>query len=238
MKSDYHVHSSYSKDADSDATFLKYIEKAKEIGIEKIVFTDHHDIDPAHPLFRESIDFDQYFLDFYNVRKSTSFDMVLGVEVGYQMHVEEELKQFLNKYPFEYIVLSVHYIEQKDLYTQEYFNGKTQEEAYRIYFETCLNAIKNTKHFDTFGHLDYISRYSPFPDYDYCEFKDIIDQILIELIKRNKNLEVNTSGYKTDNRTYPKKEVIDRYLELGGSNLVYGSDAHRVSELGPIVKDN
>jgi len=62
---------------------------------------------------------------------------------------------------------------------------------------------------------DYITRYSPFGDYEYEEYKSIIDEILIILIQKNKTLEINTSGFKTEGRTYPKKEVIKRYIELG-----------------------
>lgn len=229
---DSHVHTNFSKDADKEATFLNYVERAKEIGITEIIFTDHHDIDPAHPLFEIPIDFEEYIKEFNRVKTISNFDMKLGVEVGYQKHTSKELNSFLRKYPFEYIVLSIHYIEKKDLYTQEFFKGKTEREAYTIYFKTCLEAIKNTKYFTAFGHLDYITRYSPFKEYEYKDYKGIIDKILIELINRDKYLEINTSGMKSDNRTYPKQEVIDRYIELGGRNLVYGSDAHNVSDLG------
>lgn len=235
MNKDYHVHTNYSKDASIEATFQNYIEEAKKKGIETIAFTDHHDIDPAHPLFATPIDYDIYIKDFNKVRDATKFNMILGVEVGYQSHTIKELDEFLDKYPFEYVIMSVHYIEKKDLYTKEFFEGKTKFEAYQIYFETCLAAIQSTNKFDTFGHMDYITRYSPFGDYDYINHKVIIDQILKELIKKGKNLEINTSGYKTENRQYPKKEVVRRYIELGGDKLVYGSDAHCVKELGPIV---
>jgi histidinol-phosphatase (PHP family) len=229
---DAHVHTNYSPDASRDATFKTYITKAKEIGIKEIIFTDHHDIDAIHPLFENPIDYDEYIKEFKKVKKETNFSMILGVEVGYQSHTTRELEQFLDRYPFEYVILSVHYIEKKDLYTQEYFQNKTKEESYITYFKTCLEAIENTKSFDTFGHLDYITRYSPYGDYSFLEYQEYIDPILKALIKKNINLEINTSGYKTENRSYPKQEVINRYIELGGKNIIYGSDAHSVEELG------
>ena len=51
------------------------------------------------------------------------------------------------------------------------------------------------------------------------------------LIQKNKALEVNTSGFVTENRAYPKDEVIHRYLSLGGTKFTYGSDAHKVDDL-------
>jgi histidinol-phosphatase (PHP family) len=228
---DCHVHTNYSPDADLDATFENYIKRAKEIGINRIYFTDHLDLDPGHPLFETPIQYDNYIEAFKKAKQKTKFDMRLGIEIGYQKHTIDDTMTIINNYPFEYIILSIHYIHKEDFYTKEYFLNKTKEEAYRTYFETCLEAIETTPKFDTFGHLDYITRYSPYGDYDYATYQDIIDQILTTLIQKGKNLEINTSGLYTEGRTYPKQEVIERYIALGGKNIVLSSDAHRPTEL-------
>ena len=134
--------------------------------------------------------------------------------------------ELIQKYPFEYVILSVHYIDKQDLYTRDFFQEKSKKEAYQRYFEVCLEAINNTPIFDAFGHLDYITRYSEFGDYEYLEYKDIIDEILLQLIQKDKYLEINTSGFVTEKRQYPSNHIIQRYLELGGTNLIVGSDAH------------
>jgi histidinol-phosphatase (PHP family) len=232
LRNDSHIHTHYSKDADPSATFSAYIKKAQALGLTSLTFTDHHDIDPAHPLFKDPIDFNAYYQEFLKVQATSPLPIYFGVEVGYQVHVKDELKTFLKTYPFDHVILSIHYLEKKDLYTQVYFQGKTKKEAYQLYFETCLQAIQDIDDFDTFGHFDYIPRYAPFGDYDYAEFTTIIDQVLRLLIKKDKALEINTSGFVTEGRAYPKKEVIERYLALGGTKFTYGSDAHRVEELG------
>jgi len=229
---DHHIHTHFSPDADPKATFERYIHEAKKRGFQSITFTDHHDIDAAHPLFQTHINFDTYFKIGLDVQSKADINVRLGVEVGYQTHTKEALKTFLTSYPFEYVILSIHYIEKKDLYTGEYFIGKTMHEAYQTYFDMCLEAIEAMDNFDTFGHLDYISRYAPYDDYDYDMFKETIDNILLALIKKNKYLEINTSGFVTEHRMYPKIEVVNRYIELGGTLLTVGSDSHQVSELG------
>lgn len=231
-KMDYHIHSNFSKDASKEATFEAYIKAAKEKKIEKIAFTDHVDFDAVHPLFKENIDYDEYMRAFNQIKEDKDISVALGVEIGYQSHTIQQNKHFLKKYPFEFVILSIHYLEKKDLYTGEYFQGKTKEEAYNIYFDTCLEAIENMDQFTVFGHLDYISRYSPFGDVVYSEFKEKIDVILRALINKNKGIEINTSGYRYEGRTYPSQEVINRYKELGGTIITYGSDAHCVEELG------
>lgn len=234
---DSHIHTHYSPDADKNATFDAYIKQAQELGLSELTFTDHVDIDAVHPLFHTPIDYDAYLTDFQNVQASSPVPIKLGVEIGYQSHVVNEINLFLTKYPFTFVILSVHYLEKKDLYTQEYFTGKTKQEAYQIYFETVLDAVNTIDDFDVIGHLDYIPRYSPFGDYEYEEYKDIIDQILHTIIAKKKGIELNASGYQTEGRFYPKLEVVKRYLELGGTNITFGSDAHRPEELGRHFND-
>jgi len=229
---DSHVHTNFSQDANPNASFQAYIDEAQRKGITQITFTDHIDFDAAHPLFQTPINYDEYIASFNEVKQHTTFDMKLGVEIGYQSHTKDRINQFLTQYPFEFVILSVHYVEKKDLYTKEYFQGKTKKEAYDTYFKLCLEAINNTPNFTVFGHLDYISRYSPFGDYEYQDYKEIIDEILQALINRNKGIEINTSGLKHEGRTYPCTQVINRYKELGGTILSYGSDAHNITELG------
>jgi len=232
LNQDYHIHTNFSPDADQNATFEKYIAAATTKGITQIAFTDHVDFDAQHALFNIPIDYDQYIAAFNKAKKDAPIDIKLGVEIGYQSHTVKLNNDFLEKYPFEFVILSIHYLEKKDLYTGEYFQGKTKEEAYNIYFQTCLEAIENTPNFTVFGHLDYISRYSPFGDFEYQDYQEIIDKVLTALISRNKGIEINTSGYKHEGRTYPSKSIINRYKELGGTIVSYGSDSHTITELG------
>ena len=63
----------------------------------------------------------------------------------------------------------------------------------------------------------------------YSEFGDVLDEILKEIILRDKCLEINTSAKGTGHITVPDLEIIERYLSLGGKNFSLGSDAHSVS---------
>lgn len=237
FKSDSHIHTNYSPDAEKSATFDAYIKQAQNVGLEELTFTDHVDIDAVHPLFHTPIDYDQYVKELQSVKSTSPIPIKLGVEIGYQSHVVEDINSFLSKYPFEFVILSIHYLEKKDLYTQEYFEKKTKREAYQTYFETVLDAVETIDQFDVVGHLDYIPRYSPFGDYEYEDYKDIIDQILLAIIAKGKGIELNASGYKTEGRFYPRIEVVKRYLELGGTTITLGSDAHRPEELGRYFKE-
>jgi histidinol-phosphatase (PHP family) len=229
---DAHVHTSFSPDADPKAMFLSYVERAKAIGLKSIVFTDHVDFDAKHPLFKDMIDYDDYIKAFNEAKQASSIPIYLGVEVGYQSQVKDQINAFLAQYPFEFVILSVHYVKEQDLYTQAFFKKRTKEEAYALYFDQVLDAIQEIKQFDVIGHLDYITRYSPFGMYRHTSYQTKIDTILSALIDRNKGIEINTSGFATEDRMYPTKQIVDRFIELGGSKITIGSDAHQVSELG------
>lgn len=228
---DNHVHTYYSPDADPKATFWAYVQQALLLGLTEITFTDHVDFDAAHPLFHNMIDYDSYIEEFNAVKQISPIPIRLGVEIGYQEHMKDTINQFLETYSFDYVILSIHYIDKKDLYTGEFFQQKTKEEAYRKYFETCIKAVRDIPHFDAFGHLDYITRYSQMGDYEYQEYHELIDELLKNIISQNKGIEINTSGLSYENRQYPKTSVINRYIQLGGTKLYMGSDAHDVQSL-------
>lgn len=234
---DSHIHTNYSPDADKTATFKAYINKAIELGLTEITFTDHVDFDAVHPLFHEMIDYDEYIKEFEIVKKDSPIQIKLGVEIGYQKHMKDKINTFLKKYSFDYVILSIHYIDKKDLYTQEFFKGKTKKEAYKKYFDTCIDAINDISLFDAFGHLDYITRYSGLGGYSYLDYKDQIDSILRLLISKGKTIEINTSGFRYEDRTYPNPVIIQRFLELGGTSIKLGSDAHNVNDLAHKFND-
>lgn len=229
---DNHIHTYYSPDADPKATFEAYIQQAIQLGLTEITFTDHVDFDAAHPLFHNMIQYEAYIEEFNAVKQNALIPIHLGVEIGYQEHMKDTINQFLETYSFDYVILSIHYIDKKDLYTGEFFQQKTKEEAYTKYFETCINAVLDIPYFDAFGHLDYITRYSQMGDYEYQEYRELIDELLQSIISQNKGIEINTSGLSYENRLYPKPAIINRFLELGGTKIYMGSDAHNVQSLG------
>ena len=61
---------------------------------------------------------------------------------------------------------------------------------------------------------------------------EILDKILISLIKSGKGLEINTSGFRYGlNAAHPNIEILSRYKKLGGSIITLGSDAHICTDL-------
>lgn len=118
---------------------------------------------------------------------------------------------------------------------KSFFEDYTRREAYLRYFREVLENIKRYNQFDVYGHLDYVVRYGGYDSkqIEYHEFQEILDEILINLIKKDKGLEVNTSGiYKYGLvNPHPNIEILKRYKELGGKIITLGSDAHKAEDL-------
>ena len=103
------------------------------------------------------------------------------------------------------------------------------------YFETIYKLCEWNK-FDSLAHLTYPLRYITGKykiDVDLSRFKEIIDEILALLIKNEKALEINTSGYFNELKDIlPNAEIVKRYKELGGNYITIGSDSHFCDKIG------
>jgi len=95
----------------------------------------------------------------------------------------------------------------------------------------CIEAFKTMDNFDTISHLESIGRYEPCSNNDMLEHANTFDKILKRLILKNKNLEINTSGYLSQNLSYLFQDFLKSYHQLGGCKLVIGSNAHRVDAI-------
>lgn len=226
---DTHMHTHFS--GDSDANSLEMIRSARNKGLSGICFTDHLDIDyPENPeLFL--VDLSAYFQELHSLQaKSYDLPVLIGLELGLQPHLAQELSSLPALHPFDFIIGSSHVVHHQDPYYSEFYIGKTEDEAYREYFESILENLAVFDCFDVYGHIDYIVRYGPNTNthYTYEKFSDIIDEILSILIAKGKGIEINTAGFKYGlGHPHPTEKVLKRYRDLGGEIITVGSDAHK-----------
>jgi len=232
---DMHMHSCFS--SDSEAQPEKMIQKAKEIGLTGIYFTDHMDYDYSKTEDIFTFDVKKYF-EALTPLKSNYDDhlkICIGLELGLQPHLAKRHQTLLTAHPFDFVIGSSHLVNGEDPYYKEYFENKAEDDAYLDYFISIKENILAFDGFDVYGHLDYIVRYGPNKNkyYSYFKFKDIIDEILKLLIERGKGIEINTGGFKYGlAHPNPTQDIIKRYKELGGEIITIGSDAHTPEHIG------
>ncbi|MCI7768069.1 MAG: histidinol-phosphatase HisJ family protein [Oscillospiraceae bacterium] len=233
MYADCHLHTRFSGDSDTPPT--EQIEKAISLGMKRICITDHDDHDVVSDI-DFNLDFPVYFKELSELREKYKdrIEISIGVEMGLQSHISGYLEELSEKYPFDYIIGSVHFVDGLDPYYDEYFDTH-RDNAYERFFEVTHNRIKKISCFDSLGHLDYIVRYGQKHglSYSYGEFADYIDPILKVLIEKGKALECNTGALARGmTEPNPCREIFRRYKELGGELITLGSDAHSPESVG------
>lgn len=226
---DQHMHCNFS--GDSDALPEDMIKAGIAHGLSGICFTDHLDYDyPEEPnIFL--LDFDNYFKVLSDLREkyTDKISVNIGIELGLQTQAAGQNLAVAEKYPFDFIIGSSHVVNHMDPYYPEFFAGRDEDAAYMEYFESVLENINSGVDFDVYGHIDYVVRYGPNKNafYTYEKFKDIIDEILTQLISKGKGIEVNTGGFKYGlGHPNPTENIIKRYRELDGEIITMGADAH------------
>ena len=241
---DCHVHTNMSHDGKS--TLQEYITAAKEKGIDEITITNHYDIYDGINTSLRTLDVDKDISEYKKFRDSEQVKINYGLEIGLQPYenIYRQIKYMVDHHDesIDFIIGSSHITRRKDMAMDPSFfmdnNGQKLEmkKAFLNYFkEVLLNIKKYNNEFDVYGHLDYVIRYGGYNinSLDYKEFKEILDEILVNLIRKDKGLEINTSGFRYGlNNPHPNIEILKRFKELGGYIVTMGSDAHRAEDLG------
>lgn len=239
IKADYHLHSHFS--GDSDASMEAMILKAIELGLTQICFTEHMDFDypstaQTPPGFFE-VNTDSYLFDLlrYREKYADKIRLCFGIELGMQPHLAHDNARYVAAYDFDFVIASTHVVGRADPYYPSYFEGRSDEEAYRSYFEETLVNMSSFADYDIYGHIDYVIRYGRTKDADYCyeKYQDLFDRMIELLLSRQKGIEINTAGLRKGLREpNPCAEFLRRYRKKGGEIITVGSDAHNPADLG------
>lgn len=250
MFADYHVHTEFSDD--SIYPMEDVIKDTIRMGMDEICFTDHVDYgikvdwdSGQEILYRDgepmaNVDYPVYAERIAVMKKKyqNQIAIKMGLEFGMQSHTIPQFETLYNRYPFDFIILSVHQVEDKEFWTQDFQRGRTQKEYNERYYEELLRLVKGYQHYSVLGHMDLIVRYDEMGVYPFDNIKPYVEEILKEVIRNGKGIEVNTSSYRyglTD--TTPSKEILRLYKKLGGKILTLGSDSHKPEHLGACMEE-
>ena len=226
---DYHMHTRVSFDG-SD-TGLAMAQAAKEQGLTEICFTDHIDYTPEMDMVFDTA---VYNAEYDNL-EVPGLLIRRGMEFGLTPDNPDQLKKDLSRRHFDFVLGSVHLVDGMDVYLQPYWEGKRYAEAIRLYLETTLAAVRVHEDYDVLGHLTFISKARANPRQEllrYEDHKSIMDEIMRELVRRDKGMELNTSGIDRCGGPLPTLDYFQRFRDLGGRIVTVGSDAHDVTRAG------
>lgn len=257
MLADYHVHTCYSDD--SDYPMEEVVRDAIRLGLDEICFTDHVDYGvkrdwddlrgilyrpggPGEPenIALANVDYPRYAAEIQRLREKYAdrISIKMGLEFGMQQHTIPQYETLFARFPFDFIILSVHQVDDQEFWTQDFQRGKSQDEYNLRYYEEILALVQRYHNYSALGHLDLISRYDKQGVYPFENVKPIITEILKQVIADGKGIEVNTSSHRYRLRDLtPSREILRLYQSLGGTILTIGSDSHKREHLGAYMME-
>ena len=250
MFADYHVHTEFSDD--SIYPMEDVIRDAVKMGMDEICITDHVDYgvkvdwdSGKEILYRNgeplaNVDYPAYMEKIRDLKEQYDGRIRIrtGMEFGVQMHTIPQYEELFARYPFDFIILSVHQVENKEFWTQDFQRGRSQKEYNERYYEEMLELVKNYKNYSVLGHMDLIKRYDEEGIYPFEKLRPVVEEILKIVIADGKGIEINTSSHRYGlDGTMPSEEILRLYRKLGGHIITIGSDSHKPEHLGTYIEE-
>ena len=236
---DSHLHTFVSPDSEMDPEDVIKTLQTKNLGT---IFTEHADFvtprrgrdllakdAPRGAAIDFFADFDVYPAGYSHLRCDS---VLLGIEFGLTKYFLPLNKETADKNDFDFIIGSIHFVDGWDLY-RDYFN-QPYEDHYARYLEYALEMVEAYDFYDSFGHIEYVSRYSTLKEKNafYESYKKEYDALLKTIAGQGKALEINTSSFGDDVMEANRLNICRRFCELGGRYVTIGSDAHHLASLG------
>jgi len=222
---DLHVHTRFS--CDSSESFENHCRRAIGRGVSAVCFTDHADFNKADDGYG-FCDPDAYFAEFARAGQTYGgqVELLAGVEFD-EPHIFRSEFDALKKYPYDFILGSVH-LWHGDLFPSQMIQqGISAEDCFETYWDELEKAAE-AGGFDCLGHFDFPKRF-----YKKLVYKaEKIEKICRALIKNGVAVELNTSSLRRGmDVALPDKEILSIYKQCGGRCVTIGSDAHSASDL-------
>lgn len=222
------MHSSFS---DGRSAPEDYIAPAVAAGLSEIGFSEHL------TLFKDLEDWNMnpvnifpYLRHVESLRKKTrNIKIKTGLEVDFFAGKAEEIRNFLNPLPLDYIIGSVHYLGEKTVDVgPEFYEGKSIETLFEAYFDSVISAVESEL-FDIIGHCDLIRIYGYKPSSD---LEPLYRKLAKTMKSYNVAFEVNTNGRNRPLADfYPDRKFLHIFREENVPVCV-NSDAHMPSRVG------
>lgn len=240
MYCDYHVHTEFSDD--STYKIESCIKDAINLKMNEICITDHVDYGVKNEYndtniihFRNNkpllnVNYPKYLttLSHLQAKYKNQITIKIGLEFGIQTHTIKQFQKLFNQLPLDFVILSIHQVDNQEFWTHEFQKNKTEKEFYDAYYNELYNIVINFHDYSVLGHMDLIKRYDNKDNYpSFNNHKKIITKILKYIINDGKGIEINTSSFRYQiNDLMPAYDILKLYYQLGGTIITIGSDSH------------
>jgi histidinol-phosphatase (PHP family) len=240
---DYHVHLRPDDDPDwpaerafSTENAERYRAVAAERGVEELGIAEHvYRFQQSltvwqHPFWRERATDD---LDSYAEFVGNGSDLKLGIEADFVPGREDKLANLLDRYEWDYVVGSIHFLRDEALDVKGQFDiwrSNDPDKVWRRYFQTLGEAARSGM-FDILAHPDLVKVWGsegPQPAGDLRRYYELAMEGIEE---SDVAIEVSTAGLrKPVGEIYPARAFLEMCLEAGRP-VSLSSDAHTTDHL-------
>ncbi|MCK4596026.1 histidinol-phosphatase HisJ family protein [candidate division WOR-3 bacterium] len=249
MLIDYHIH--IEKTPYSKKRLIQYLEVGFKRGVKEFCITEHiHQFREVKSSLLKSVrkmvktdivdtwlyeHFTQSveeYINFIESIKKEGYPIKVGCEVDYFEGEEKWIQSFIETYPWDFILGSVHWIKglPASIDNPDYMNlwKDKVDNTYKTYFSLIKKAVLSGL-FDAISHLDLVKLFGFRPT---GNIHDLIEDTIATMTDKNIGTELNTAGLRRPvNEMYPSMEIL-KLCKNYGVYITLGSDAHRPEDVG------
>lgn len=238
MLTDYHTHS--YRCGHAVGTMREYVEAALARGLDEIGLTDHIYLyfedqrarrDPTYAMSED--DYPRHVDEMLELREEFAgrISVRISVEADFIRGREQELREILGRFPYDYVLGSVHFVDGWAIDAPENI-GRWQIEGvakiWRRYFEE-LEAAIDSRMFDLLAHIDLPKKFGFFPG---TGFEQTVSSVIDRIAAAGCAVELSSAGLrKPVGEIYPSPAILARLRERG-IPVALSSDAHAPQEVG------
>ncbi len=228
MLLDYHIHAAAHGEYSYSWSWLEqFMNTARSRQLIEIGFTEHDE-------YINRIDFK--LLE--RIRQEhEDITIKIGLEVDYWEGREKEIRQIAARYPFDYTIGSIHYLDGWAFDHPDYkdkYDSMDLDEIYQSYFNLVNRSVKSGL-FTVIGHIDLIKKWGHRPIKHNLSY--YIKDVLHSIKKSDLTVEINSAGLrKPVAQLYPGQEVMEMMAGMR-IPITLCSDAHHPSEVGAGIKE-
>lgn len=235
MIADYHMHlrNGRGEIAHETSAVEPFVEAARAAGVDELGFTEHvYYFRQTRSLWTvpyqtERCVYDlQPYVEAVVQARGRGLPVKLGLEVDYVPGREEETRELLAPYPWDYLLGSVHFIDGLGVDGEpRLLEAVGVEEAWRLYFETLASAARSGL-FDSLSHPDLVKIFGERARaFDY-------EPVVAAIAESGVAVEVSTAGLRKPVRElYPHPDLLAA-CRARGVPVTTGSDAHSPDVVG------
>jgi histidinol-phosphatase (PHP family) len=230
---DYHLHGNFCGHAEGELE--EYVLEALGKGFFEIGFSAHLpkviDPDPYHAMLEERLPDYVALVGHLQLKYRGSISIKLGIEADYFPGLEDRTEKLLAKYPFDYVLGSLHFLGDWHFSSKagrDRYRSEDPGEAFPRYFDLLADMISSGL-FDILAHADALRKkeFQPGPNSreDYRRIAGL-------LAARGMAIEVNTAGLRRGaGSIYPDRLLLEACAERNVP-VTLGSDAHTPADVG------